>query len=176
MIHPVAVYVLKKYFSLEQAHNLRSVLLLAVVVKLFGFWEEVFKIIVGGLELVERIGTYNPAELCLHTGEVPLVFGKWRRAVELNHTVKVVVYHLLNRFVKISSVEHLIAFAVNLFTLLVHNVVEFEDVAARCKVVGLYLFLSTLNWFWKNAGLYRHIADCLEVVKDVIESVTCKES
>ena len=29
--------------------------------------------------------------------------------------------------------------------LLVHNVVEFEDVAARCKVVGLYLFLSTLN-------------------------------
>ena len=84
--------------------------------------------------------------------------------------------HFLNGCVEVDAVEHLVALTVNDFTLFVHNVVEFQDVAAGCKVVRFDFLLRAFNHVGKHFRFNRHVSDRLERVENGIEAVAGEQT
>ena len=185
MIHPVAVNVLEKIYSLKLTHSLLRNKGFVMLVQLCSHL----------CKLCYKIFLFKSFQLFLVIDKCFLVVLFYEPALErISQTLKVPVilvlmgqvfchlgfhclaYHIHDSISEVFSVKHLISLTVDDLTLTVHYIVKFKHALTYAEVPALDLGLSAFDNACQKLALQRLIILAGHLVHDILYPVACKES
>ena len=182
MVHPLGVDLFEQHDALQLAGDVLAQLRLTLGVQLMHLLFDLLGelLAVHALELirldVQQVAGNQADEVVAEALHVPVLRLHAVRHVHADRRLDRLVHHGQDGILEVLAVQYAVALAVDDLALLVHDVVELQDVFTDAEVAALDLALGALDGVGEDLVLDRGVLVDLEGLHQVVDAVAAEQS